>query len=110
VTAIDDKLAEVIAERLRVVGQPMRVRLIMCLRSGQASVQELTELLGAVQQNVSQHLAILHKAGVLNRHKVGTRVFYELSDTTAVAMLDAARAGLAQRSRELTDLTAGLEE
>jgi len=103
-TGIDDQLAEFIAERLRVVGQPLRVRLIMCLRDGNASVQELTASLGAVQQNVSQHLAILHKAGVVNRHKVGTRVYYELQDTTAVAMLDAARAGLAQRSRELTDL------
>jgi DNA-binding transcriptional ArsR family regulator len=109
-TAMDDKLAEIVAERLRVVGQPMRVRLITCLRSGEASVQELTKALGAVQQNVSQHLAILHKAGVLDRHKVGTRVYYELGDATAIAMLDAATAGLAQRSRELADLTAGLEE
>jgi DNA-binding transcriptional ArsR family regulator len=110
VSATADKVAELVADRLRVVGQPVRVRLITCLRSGRASVQELTESLGAVQQNVSQHLTILHRAGVLDRHKVGTRVYYELRDATAVAMLDAARAGLAQRSRELTNLTAGLED
>ena len=107
---MDDRLAELVAERLHVVGQPMRVRLITCLRGGQASVQELTQSLGAVQQNVSQHLAILHKAGVVDRHKIGTRVYYELRDATAVEMLDAAKAGLAQRSRELTDLTTESEE
>jgi len=110
VTVLDDKLAELIAERLRVVGQPLRVRLITRLRGGPASVQELTQSLDAVQQNVSQHLAILHRAGVLDRHKVGTRVYYELRDPNAVAMLDAARAGLAQHSRELTNLTGRLEE
>ena len=71
-------------------------------------MRELTESLAAVQQNVSQHLAIMHKAGVLERKKAGTRVFYELGDSYSVAIVESARAALAQRSQQLAQLSAAL--
>ena len=50
---LPDELADLIARRFRVLGEPMRIRLLDRLREGEANVNELTEALGASQQNVS---------------------------------------------------------
>jgi DNA-binding transcriptional ArsR family regulator len=57
---LPDPLIDVIAERFRVIGEPMRIKLLDRLRGGEASVGELSESLGAGQQNVSRHLGVLH--------------------------------------------------
>ena len=98
---ISDPLAESIAGRIRVLGQPLRIRLIDQLRDGAAAVHELCDAVGGVQQNVSQHLAILHQAGIVDRRKVGTRVVYELSDRHALDLISAARASLNHHFNQL---------
>src|SRR5689334_527505 len=55
-------LVERIAERFRVLGEPMRIRLLETMLEGERSVTELQELTGASQQNVSQHLGVLLRA------------------------------------------------
>jgi len=65
---ISPETAEIIAERLRVLGQPVRVRLVDTLeREVEMSVGALGEELGENLRNVSQHLAILRAAGVVRR-------------------------------------------
>ena len=56
---LPDELVELIARRFRVLGEPMRIRLLDHLRDGEATVGELSDALGASQQNVSKHLAVL---------------------------------------------------
>jgi DNA-binding transcriptional ArsR family regulator len=51
-----------VAERLRVLGQPVRLRLIEALTAGPSTPQELSEVLGTSQQNVSKHLLVLYRA------------------------------------------------
>jgi DNA-binding transcriptional ArsR family regulator len=68
-TPAADPLVELVAQRLRVLGQPLRIKLLQALCEQPATVQELATGVGAVQQNVSQHLSILHQAGIL----IGTR-------------------------------------
>lgn len=77
---LPEALAELIARRLRAVGEPMRVRIVDRLRDGEATVHELTEATGASQQNVSKHLGVLHDAGIVARRRSGTRVFYRVVD------------------------------
>ena len=77
---IPEDLAELIARRFRAIGEPMRVRILDLLRDGELSVNELAEQLGAGQQNVYKHLAVLADAGVLARSKDGTRVYYRIVD------------------------------
>ena len=63
---IPDPVVELIAERFRLLSEPMRVRALDQLRgAGEASVGELAERLGTSQQNVSKHLGILHGAGIV---------------------------------------------
>ena len=60
---VPDLLADLIAAALPVLGEPMRIKLLDRLRDGAATVQELTEALGASQQNVSKHLGVLPGRG-----------------------------------------------
>jgi DNA-binding transcriptional ArsR family regulator len=99
-----DHVLELLAERLRILGQPLRLKLLGRLSVTPATVRELVEEVGGVQQNVSQHLAILHQAGIVSRSKEGTRVRYELVDPHIVALLAEARASLTHRVEELSRL------
>lgn len=95
-------VAEAIAERLRVLGQPVRVRLIDRLdEDGQRTVGTLAEALDERLHNVSQHLAILRSAGVVTRRHQGREVFYKISDPTAMRVYEEVAAGLLAESARL---------
>jgi len=82
------ELAEVIARRFRVLGDPLRVRLLDQLRDEELSVSALAEQLGAGQQNVSKHLTVLADAGMLTRRKDGTHVYYRIADEGVFALCE----------------------
>jgi DNA-binding transcriptional ArsR family regulator len=77
---ITPELAELIAARLRVIGDPMRIRILDLLRGGELSVGQITEGLGTSQQNASKHLGILLGAGIVGRRKEGTSSLYRVVD------------------------------
>ena len=81
-------LAEVIARRFRVLGDPLRVRLLDLLRDEEQSVNALAERLDAGQQNVSKHLTVLADAGMLTRRKDGTHVYYRIADEGVFALCE----------------------
>lgn len=77
--------AELLGRHLKVLGQPVRVRLIETLeRKGEASVSELAEAVGVSVYDASQHLSILRAAGVVRRRKAGRHGMYELVEPRAV--------------------------
>src|SRR5262245_1358938 len=84
---LPEDLAELIARRFRALGDPLRVRILDQLRDQELSVSTLAERLGAGQQNVSKHLAVLIDSGMLARRKDGTHVYYRIADE-AVFTLD----------------------
>jgi DNA-binding transcriptional ArsR family regulator len=77
---LPEPLIELVAQRFRVLGEPMRIKLLDRLREGDATVGELQHTLGASQQNVSKHLGILHAAGMVSRTKHGNHTRYAISD------------------------------
>jgi DNA-binding transcriptional ArsR family regulator len=77
---LPEPLIELVAQRFRVLGEPMRIKLLDRLRDGDATVSELQAVLGASQQNVSKHLGILHAAGLVSRTKQGNHMRYAISD------------------------------
>ena len=104
---LPEPLIEVIAERFRVIGEPMRIRLLDALRDGEATVGELTERLGASQQNVSKHLGVLHQAGIVRREKQGTSVHYSIADDSVFDLCEQVCGGLRQQVSELDQLLTG---
>jgi len=105
---LPDELVELIARRFRVIGEPMRIRLLDRLRGGEASVNELSEALGASQQNVSKHLAVLADVGILGRRKDGTHVYYRIVDEGVFALCDQVCGSVQRQLRALNELVEGV--
>ena len=104
---LPEALIELIAQRFRVLSEPMRIKLLDVLRDGPANVQHLTEATGSSQQNVSKHLGTLHQAGVVRREKQGTSTFYEIADQGVFELCDHVCGGLRKQVAELDELLAG---
>ena len=84
-----------LAEMLRVLADPTRIRLIEALeRNGRSTVSALTALLPVSQQSVSHQLAILRTAGIVSRRREGVWVQYELRDWTGPWLLHQLAAGM----------------
>jgi len=83
---IDASLSELLAA-LRAVGEPTRLRLLVLCARGELTVSELAQILGQSQPRVSRHLKLLCEAGLLDRFREGSWVFYRISaDSTASAL------------------------
>jgi DNA-binding transcriptional ArsR family regulator len=104
---LPEDMVELIARRFRVLGEPMRIKLVDCLREGEASVNELTEALSASQQNVSKHLAVLGDVGILGRRKEGTHVYYRIVDESVLALCEQVCGSVQQQLRVLSELMEG---
>jgi SAM-dependent methyltransferase len=65
---------------LRAAGDPTRFRLLLLLREAELTVSELIEIVGQSQPRVSRHLKLLGEAGLLERFKEGSWVFYRAAD------------------------------
>jgi DNA-binding transcriptional ArsR family regulator len=100
-------LVELIAQRFRIIGEPMRIRLLDALRDGPLTINELSDALGASQQNVSKHVSVLAQAGIVAREKEGTRVRCSIADQTIFNLCEIVCGGLRQHVTELDELLPG---
>jgi DNA-binding transcriptional ArsR family regulator len=98
---LSEPLVELIAGRFRVLAEPMRIKLLDQLRSGDATVTELQDALGATQQNVSKHLGILHAAGMVTRTKDGNHVRYSIADEGVFELCEQVCGGVRRQLHEL---------
>lgn len=73
---------------LRAAAEPTRLRLLAACAKGEMTVGELTEVLGQSQPRVSRHLKLMCEAGLLDRFKEGTWVFYRLADERRSSVRD----------------------
>ncbi|MCF1600489.1 ArsR/SmtB family transcription factor [Streptomyces muensis] len=78
------------AELLALLGDRTRLTLLHALTAGEADVTTLTEACGAARPAVSQHLARLRLAGLVNTRKEGRRVVYSLRDGHLRRLVDEA--------------------
>ena len=101
---LPDPLVDLIAERFRVIGEPVRIKLLDRLRDGRGVGRRADRGAGATQQNVSRHLAVLHAAGIVGRRKEGTRVVYAITDETMFALCETVCGSLQQSVAELAQL------
>ncbi|HBS34913.1 MAG TPA: transcriptional regulator [Parvularcula sp.] len=97
-------LAREIAELLKVIGHPDRVRLIEELRGGSLDVTALSERLAIPATRVSQHLALLKAHRIAADRPDGRHHLYSLVDRSLAAwLLDGARFVHARAAAEMTD-------
>ena len=80
------RVFELAAELFSVLATPMRLRILSALCEQEKSVNELLLEIDTTQPNLSQHLAVLFKTGVLAKRKDGTQVIYRVQSEKAVAL------------------------
>ena len=86
---------ERIAARFKVLGEPMRLKILQAVCKGPRTVGEIVEATGATQANISKHLSLLAAAGILTREKDGQCVYYGIKDRLAVKLCELVRAQVA---------------
>ena len=105
---LNDKTLELIAERFRLLGDPVRLRLLQTLEAGEMSVADLVVATGAAQASVSKHLQLLLRGGLVHRRRQGMFVFYSVADDRVFELCDVVCGSLtAYLARELEHLSGG---
>lgn len=84
--APDDELFGRIAERLKALADPSRLRILHALEDRERNVSDLLAELGGSQANLSKHLARMRLAGIVAARREGTNVFYRVADPAAFAV------------------------
>ncbi len=80
------RVFELAAELFSVLATPMRLRVLSALCEREKSVNELLAEIDTTQPNLSQHLAVLYRTGVLAKRKEGAQVIYRVQSEKAVAL------------------------
>jgi DNA-binding transcriptional ArsR family regulator len=86
---LPDTLFEPVAERLRLIADATRLRILNALRADELSVVKIVEQVGATQPNVSRNLALLLRAGIVARRQDGREVYYRIVDPFLDDLCDA---------------------
>jgi ArsR family transcriptional regulator len=68
---------------LKAAAEPTRLRILLLLSRGELSVKDLTQVLGQSQPRLSRHLKLLTEAGLIERFRDGSWVYFHVSDRTA---------------------------
>ena len=82
-TVDQDEVFDKAADLFAMMSTPIRLRIISALCQGEKNVGQLIESIGVAQPNMSQHLNILFRSGVLGKRRQGAQVFYRIADDTA---------------------------
>jgi ArsR family transcriptional regulator len=85
---LSNEALELVARRFGVLAEPMRLRLIQALFSGERNVTDLVGATGGTQANVSRHLQTLTTANILARRKEGLQVFYAIADPSIAKLCE----------------------
>jgi len=97
--------AKIRAEIMKALAHPVRVLIVSALMDGDRCVCELNELAAIDQSNISRHLAVLKRAGIIADRRAGMRVFYHLSTPCILKAFECAativRADMQRRKKSM---------
>ncbi len=73
-----DKVFEMAAELFALLSTPTRLRIVCALYDGERNVTDLMQCVGVSQSNISQHLGVLYRGGVVGRRRSGAQIYYRV--------------------------------
>lgn len=79
------------AESIKAMAHPLRLKILCLLGNQSVSVQEIVDVCGTTQSNISQHLAILRNKGILGCRKESNRVYYFIDDQRTLQLIQLMR-------------------
>jgi ArsR family transcriptional regulator len=102
-----DNITILQAEVLKTLASPRRLEILHAIAAGPLEVGRLADLIGASQPNVSQHLAVLRGAGLVEAERNGREVRYRLADPDVMVACGLMRGVLERRLMRLGEIAAG---
>ncbi|MGE5236337.1 MAG: ArsR/SmtB family transcription factor [Acidobacteriota bacterium] len=81
-----EQLLERIADRLKAMADPMRLRILHVLQEGEHCVTDILDEVGGSQANVSKHLSVLRRVGLVECRREGVNVYYRIEDPTVFSI------------------------
>lgn len=93
----DADALELMAKRFRILGDPLRLKLLQILGEGELSVGDLVQATASTQPNISKHLRQLQEVGLLERRQEKNTVYYNIADTTIFDVCSIICAGAQKR-------------
>ena len=109
-STVNRPLSEIKAELFKALGHSGRVRILEVLRDGDHTVAELLPAVGLESSHLSQQLAVLRKARVVNSTRSGSSVTYSIADPAIIELLAAARSFLINSLSVSQELLADLNQ
>ena len=79
------------AQSIKAMAHPLRLKILCQLGNQSVSVQEIVDVCGTTQSNISQHLAILRTKGILGCRKESNRVYYFIDDQRTLQLIQLMR-------------------
>ena len=101
-----DPITVIQADLLRTLAHPRRLEILHLLADGPRDVTPMAAQLGISQPNLSQHLAVLRSAGIVEAMRSGREVHYRLTDPEVMVACGVMRRVLQRRLARLADLSA----
>ena len=96
---------ENISRYFSIIGQPVRIQILMVIAGQEACVCHLETVLGMRQASISQHLMVLRKAGLVTTHRDGRNIYYKLQQPGVIGILEDAARLLGSSPKDLQSLS-----
>ena len=77
------------SEILKVLGHPIRLKIVAGLMSQSCNVKKIWECLSLPQATVSQHLALLKNKSIITGRREGVEVYYQVTSPEAIRIVSA---------------------
>lgn len=101
-----DEITRLQADVLKVLAHPVRLEILHLLADGPVEVGRLAAATAASQPNVSQHLAVLRSAGLVEPDRHGREIRYRLTDPDVIRACSVMHGVIRRRLERLADLAA----
>jgi len=85
---LDERVLQYVAKYFKALAEPMRLKVLNALQDGEKNVNQLTEISGSTQANVSKHLSLLAQYGLVKRESRGNCVYYSIADPSVYELCD----------------------
>ncbi len=76
---IDKKIFELHADVCKALGHPLRIEVIDLLQNNELCFTDILEITGGLKSNLSQHLSVMTKKGILKTRREGQCIYFSLS-------------------------------
>ena len=101
-----DRVFESVAELFAVLSTPIRLKIISAVCNGEKNVSQLLAEIDTTQPNMSQHLSMLYRCGVLSKRRDGTQMYYRLQSERVATLCRAVCTQVAMELDPASDVKA----